>query len=61
MTSHTRSTDDKWVAGVLGGFAAHYGINPQLLRLIYGGLALFTLFVPLLLIYVAAAVILPTE
>ena len=49
MNSLTRSAENKWIAGVLGGFAAHYGIDPLVLRLVYGGLAVFTSIVPLLL------------
>lgn len=53
-----RSTSDKWVAGVLGGFAQTYNIDPTLLRVLFLGLTLFT-GAPIL-IYLVAWVIMPT-
>lgn len=61
MQGLTRSTSDKMVAGVLGGFGARYGIDPTMLRLIYGAAAVFSLFVPLTIIYLAAVVLIPKD
>ncbi len=53
-----RSQDDKVIAGVAGGIAAHYGIDPTLVRVIwalslfFGGLGA--------VVYVVLWIVLPT-
>jgi phage shock protein C len=47
-------------AGVLGGLAEYFNIDPAILRLIFV-ILLFISFFTLLLIYLAAALIIPDE
>jgi phage shock protein PspC (stress-responsive transcriptional regulator) len=46
---------------VIRGLAERYGISPYLLRLAVIGISFFLAFWPVLLVYVAAAIIMPTE
>ncbi|MDC3412259.1 PspC domain-containing protein [Aquibacillus sp. 3ASR75-11] len=57
----TRSQKDRMVAGVLGGIASYFRIDPTIVRLIFViGLFLSLLF-PLAFIYLAAIFIIPNE
>jgi phage shock protein C len=55
----TRSTTDKKIAGVAGGLAAYFGLDPTLVRLgfvvslAFGGLGLWA--------YIAALAVVPTD
>ena len=49
------------VAGVLGGIGEYYGVEPTMLRLIFGALLVFTAIVPMAIIYLFAAIIIPQE
>ena len=40
----TRSTSDKWVAGVLGGVANYFGWDVAILRIVYVILTAATIF-----------------
>ena len=40
----SRSTSDKWIAGVCGGIANYFGWNPDLLRLVWVVLTVSTAF-----------------
>lgn len=55
----TRSTDDKMIAGVAGGVAAYFGIDPTIVRVIWVCLALFggTGF----LVYLIMAIVVPRD
>lgn len=53
-----RSSDDRMIAGVLGGLSEYTKIHASLLRLIYVLLTAFTGFFPGILAYVIAALIL---
>ncbi|GAB3801324.1 PspC domain-containing protein [Virgibacillus kimchii] len=55
-----RSSTQRMVAGVLGGLAEYFNIDATILRLIFIVL-LFISFFTLLLIYLAAALIIPEE
>jgi phage shock protein C len=55
-----RSSKQRMVAGVLGGLAEYFNIDATILRLIFIVL-LFLSFFTLLLIYLAAAIIIPEE
>lgn len=61
MDSLTRSTDDKMLAGVIGGIADHYDMDPTTLRLVFAALVLFTFFIPMAILYLAAIFIIPEE
>jgi phage shock protein C len=55
----TRSTTDKKLAGVSGGLAAYFGVDPLLMRI---GFVVTTLFSGAgLLAYVAMALLVPTD
>ena len=55
----TRSTEDKMIAGVAGGLAAYFGIDPTIVRVIWVCLALFggTGF----LVYLIMALVVPRD
>ncbi|GGM23958.1 hypothetical protein GCM10011351_07190 [Paraliobacillus quinghaiensis] len=55
----TRSIYDRKLSGVFGGLGNYLNIDPTILRLLF---AAFTIFNPIfILIYIVAAVIIPTE
>lgn len=54
-----RSTQDRMVAGVIGGLAEYYQSDSSLFRLIWVLITVFTGFFPGLLIYLAAIFIIP--
>lgn len=54
-----KSTSNRVLAGVLGGFAERYGIDPTVLRVIYAAVTIITATVPLVLLYLAAVLIMP--
>ncbi len=55
----TRSSTDKVLTGVMGGVAAYIGVDSTLLRLAWLLIVAFTGFVPGLVAYVIAAVVIP--
>ena len=55
----TKSSSDKWISGVLGGFAKYYNIDSSKLRI---GFIIFSLLPgPSILIYIVCALIMPNE
>ncbi|MEJ5920244.1 MULTISPECIES: PspC domain-containing protein [unclassified Corynebacterium] len=52
-----RSSHDKMLAGVLGGFAERYNVSSTLLRVLF--VASFLLPGPQFLVYIAAWIIMP--
>lgn len=61
MNKKLYKSNDRVLAGVLGGIADYFNIDPNVTRLIFVGLLLLTWFVPLTLFYIIAAIILPTR
>ncbi len=57
----TRSTTDKVLTGVIGGIAAYFGVDSTLLRLAWLLIVAFTGFVPGLVAYIIAAVVIPEK
>jgi phage shock protein C len=57
----TRSTTDKVLTGVVGGVAAYIGVDSTLLRLAWLLVVAFTGFVPGLVAYIIAAVVIPEK
>lgn len=55
-----RSKTDKKIFGVLGGFAAYFGIDATVLRIIYVLLSIFVIGCPVI-IYLIVALIIPEE
>ena len=56
-----RSSRNKMVAGVLGGISEYFNIDATLVRLIFVLLALVTVVMPLVIFYLIAALIIPSE
>jgi phage shock protein C len=49
------------ILGVIRGLADHWGISALFLRLVVVGLAVLLTFWPVVLVYIAAAIFMPTE
>lgn len=56
-----RSKDDKVFAGVLGGLGEYLGVDSNLIRLVWLLIVVFTGFVPGLIVYIFAAIIIPEK
>ena len=54
-----RSTTDTWFAGVFGGVAEVFDVDPNIIRLAALFLGIATGFVPLLVTYIVASIIVP--
>jgi len=54
-----RSRTNRVFAGVCGGIAEHYGSNPTAVRLAALAIGLFTGIIPMVVIYIAAAIVVP--
>ena len=55
----TKSSTNKWLFGVLGGFAEYFNIDPTLLRV---GFLIFSLLPgPSVIIYIICALIMPSD
>ncbi|WP_137597247.1 PspC domain-containing protein [Paucilactobacillus kaifaensis] len=52
-------SSEKVFAGVLGGFAEYLGWDKTLVRVGYAAVTLFTAFIPGILLYIVAAVVMP--
>lgn len=59
MKKLTKSSTNKMIAGVCGGIAEYFGIDPTLVRL--GFVALSFMFGGGLIAYIIAAIIIPNE
>lgn len=55
----TRSADDKRIAGVLGGLAEYFDVDPVLVRLLFVLATVFSGIVPGILGYILAVIIVP--
>ena len=55
----TRSTGNKWIAGVCGGLAERYGWNPNVVRLVFVVSCLLP--GPQFLIYLAMWILIPNK
>lgn len=51
---------DRVIAGVLGGFARHYGLDPALLRIVYAVATVFTAFFGVI-VYVMCWIVIPED
>ena len=56
-----RSTNDKWIAGILGGIAEYLDWDPAILRLAYVLLSVFSAGFPGLLIYIFLWIVMPKQ
>ncbi|MEY8294017.1 PspC domain-containing protein [Limosilactobacillus caviae] len=57
----TRSGSDRMVAGVFGGIGKYFRIQPNILRILYVLLTIFTGFVPGIIIYLILVIIMPAD
>jgi phage shock protein C len=57
----TRSRKSRVIAGVMGGLGEFFGIDPTLLRLGYAIITVFSGFVPGIIGYLLAILIVPEE
>lgn len=57
----TRSVTDRMIAGVCGGIAEYFELDPTLVRLGYVFLSLFTVGFPGLLFYIVCCIIIPKK
>jgi phage shock protein PspC (stress-responsive transcriptional regulator) len=56
-----RSRRDRKVAGVLGGIADYWNLDPSLVRMVYVIATILTGFVPLMFIYLVMMFVVPEE
>lgn len=56
-----RSKKDRVIAGVCGGLAEYFNVDSAMLRLIWVLIVIFTGFVPGVLTYIVAILIVPQE
>jgi len=54
-----RSNQNVMLAGVLGGIAEYFKIDPTIIRLIFIVLWILTAWFPMTILYIAAAIIIP--
>ncbi|WP_292521648.1 PspC domain-containing protein [Methanoculleus sp.] len=57
----TRSTSDRWVAGICGGIGEYLEIDPNVIRAIWVILTVITGFFPGIVIYILLWLILPEQ
>jgi len=56
-----RSVGQKMLGGVCGGLAEYFEIDVSLVRLLFVGVCLVTALLPMLLFYLIAWIVVPTE
>lgn len=64
MSTHPplrRSTRHRMIAGVVGGLADYFGMDPTLARIIYVLVSIFSAAFPGILVYIILWVVLPQE
>lgn len=61
MSQLKRSRSDRWIAGIVGGLAKQMKVSSSVLRLIVIVLGLITAILPLVLVYLIAWLIIPSE
>lgn len=57
----TRSERERMVAGVLGGLAVYFNIDPTIVRLGFVAVLILTAVIPMIVLYFIAAIIIPNE
>lgn len=61
MKKLTRSTTDRWIAGVCGGIGDYLEIDPNVIRVIWIIFTVPTGFFPGIIIYILLWILLPEE
>ncbi len=56
-----RSKRDRMIAGVCGGLGEYFEVDPNLVRLLFVFLAIFSGLLPMLLFYIIAWIVVPAE
>ncbi len=56
-----RSTSNKMLAGVCGGIAEYFNVDPTIIRLAYVLLSVFTVAFPGIIVYILAMIIIPSD
>lgn len=56
-----RTHQDRMIAGVMGGIAQHFGLDPNLLRVIYVAGSILSAAFPGILIYLVLWLIIPLD
>jgi len=54
-----RSKTDRMIAGVCGGIAEYFGMDPSLVRIIYVLVSIFSVAFPGILVYIVLWIIVP--
>lgn len=54
-------SNNRMLAGVCGGVAEYFGIDATLIRLAYVILSVFTVAFPGIIVYILAAIIIPSD
>ncbi len=54
-----RRSSDKMLAGVCGGIAEYFDVDPTLIRVLYAALTLFTAGFPGILLYIVMMILMP--
>lgn len=54
-----RSTTDRWIAGICGGIGEYFRVDPNIIRVIWAFITVATGFVPGIVAYGLAWLILP--
>ena len=61
MKKFYRSKTDRRIAGICGGLAKYFGLDANLVRFALLLLAVLTGFLPTIIAYIVAAIIIPEE
>ena len=56
-----RSRSDRIIAGVMGGLADYFGVDPTISRVIYVLVSIFSAAFPGILIYILLWILIPSE
>ena len=56
-----RSRSNRMIAGVIGGLADYFGLDPSLLRVIYVLVSIFSVAFPGILVYIIFWIVVPEE
>lgn len=56
-----RSKEDKIIAGVCGGMAEYFAVDPTVVRVVFALVSLFSGFLPGVIAYIVLMLIIPVE
>ena len=56
-----RSRHDRMIAGVVGGLADYFGLDPGLARIVYVLVSIFSVAFPGILVYIILWILIPQE